>query len=271
MSNQGKPLRSGAKRKTTPEPSDIDQRTLKLLVGLIAIGLASLCTALSKEDIDSISAAYFEGGRARDFFVGSLFAVSAFLIAYNGASRWEKYLSKIGAIAAMGVALHPCHCVQTTSSDPVVLWRLLSVQADALGRMSHVHYVAAAVLFLVLAEFCRIFHGRAKDKYQKDKTHKEARRRMKVYTGCGWLMIASLVVLALGEWIPIVRSIPHRVFYGEQAGLFAFGLSWLTASKVIPGLASPQEELTSGVSWPKLSRKKKQASSGPGASGRAIP
>jgi len=230
-------------------PSEINQSTLKLLVGVIALTLAAVCNFFSQSSIDSISAAYFEGGWARDIFVGSLFAVSAFLVAYNGVGRWEMCLSKIGAFAAACVALFPCHCVQTISKDPVVLWRLLSVQADAMGRMSEVHYIAAAALFLVLAEFCRIFYGRA-----KQKGHAEAKIRMGIYTACGLVMIASLTFLSVGKFFHFYQVIPNAVYLGEQAGLMAFGLSWLTASKVVPWLATSNERSESGWTRNKVER-----------------
>jgi len=235
-------------------PSDINQSTLKLLVGVIALTLAAVCNFFSQTSIDSISAAYFEGGLARDIFVGSLFAVSAFLVAYNGAGIWELCLSKIGAFAAAGVALFPCHCVQTISNDPVVLWKLLSVQADAMSRMSELHYIAAAALFLVLAEFCRIFYGRA-----KRKGHAEARIRMGIYTACGLVMIASLIFLSVGKFFHFYQLIPNAVYLGEQAGLMAFGLSWLTASKVVPGLATSYERSESGWTRKKIEKPTPQA------------
>ena len=34
------------------------------------------------------------------------------------------------------------------------------------------------------------------------------------------------------------------MFYGEAAGLFAFGISWLTASRTVPGLTHPEERFS---------------------------
>lgn len=225
------------RRITDKEHAQIDQRTLKLLVGLIAILLANVCSYYSK-NIDSISAAYFEGGWARDIFVGSLFAITAFLIAYNGMGTWEKCLSKIGAIAAFGVAMFPCECLDISHMDPAATSVYLCEHADAIRRMSGIHYYAAAVLFLVLAEFCRLFYVRA-----KRKGHAEARIRMGIYTVCGIAMLAALVFLAAGGLWNITFGVPRSVFEGERAGLIAFGLSWLTASKVLPGISSRSERL----------------------------
>ena len=83
---------------------------MKLIVGVIAMSLAFLTNFFASSNISSISAAYHEGGWSQNFFVGFLFAISAFLLAYNGESRSEMILSKVAAVAALGVALFPCEC-----------------------------------------------------------------------------------------------------------------------------------------------------------------
>jgi len=81
-----------------PERSEIDEHTGKLIVGLIALFLASFTNFFSGDSINSISEAYHQGGWARDIFVGFLFAITAFLLAYNGKSRRQMVLSKIAAL-----------------------------------------------------------------------------------------------------------------------------------------------------------------------------
>lgn len=89
---------------------EIDHHILKLIVGLIALSLANVTAFFSADGLDSISDAYHKGGWARDFLVGSLFAISAFLFAYNGEEPPEMVLSKLAGVAALGVALFPCRC-----------------------------------------------------------------------------------------------------------------------------------------------------------------
>ncbi|HMN21572.1 MAG TPA: hypothetical protein PKA16_09275 [Ottowia sp.] len=125
---------------------EIDSRTIKLIIGVIALGLAPLTSALSPTVIDSISAAYYEGGWAQSIFIGFLFAIAAFLLAYNGRSRRELVLSKLAAVAALGVALFPCAC---GTHAPAIPWA---------------HALAAALMFALLAAFCRVFYRRARDK-----------------------------------------------------------------------------------------------------------
>lgn len=192
---------------------EIDSRTIKLIVGLIALGLAPLTSALSSSVIDSISASYYEGGWAQSIFIGFLFAIAAFLLAYNGRSRLEMVLSKLAALAALGVAVFPCACGTHT---PPIPWA---------------HGVAAALMFGILAVFCLIFYRRA-----QAKRHAQARARAWVYAACGLAIGLAIGVLAL-NWLldgTLSRAIPRLVFLGEATALTAFGISWLTASHTLP-------------------------------------
>ena len=208
---------------SSPARDEIDHRTIKLLVGLIAISLANLTSFFSETAIQSISDSYHVGGWSRDIFVGFLFAISAFLLAYNGRSTGEMVLSKIAAIAAMGVAMFPCNC----GSHPEII--------------PHVHAISAAVMFLILALFCYLFFRRA-----RDKGHSQARLRACIYAICGMTIVASIVIMAVDHFSGGIISsrISRLTFYGERAGLVAFGISWLTASRVLPILTSKEERFS---------------------------
>lgn len=207
---------------SSPHPREIDHRTMKLIVGLMAISLAQITSWFAgSSQIDSISASYHAGGWARDFFVGFLFAISTFMIAYNGRDARERILGRIAAIAGMGVALFPCHC-----GDPkneLIPW---------------VHGISAAVMFVVLAFFCWGFYRRA-----KAKGHPCALMRSKIYMLCLIVIILVITVLGIdgvtGEHLK--EFVPRPTFYGENAGLIAFGISWITASLTLPGITTPDE------------------------------
>jgi hypothetical protein len=202
-----------------PAKPEIDERTLKLLVGGIALTLGTLTDLFAGDPLKSISAAYHEGGTSESIFVGFLFAIAAFLFAYNGRWRSEMVLSKLAAVAALLVALFPCGC----ESAPTVPF---------------VHYGAAALMFLVLAYFCYVFHKRAHEKH-----YREADRRAVVYAICGAVIVAAIVLLAMNGIMHWDEKIPRLVFYGEHAALVAFGISWLTAAKILPVLSRSDERL----------------------------
>lgn len=207
---------------SSPKHAEIDGNTIKLLIGLIALTLANITSMFSANEITSISASYHEGGWARNFFVGFLFAISAFMIAYNGFTRNEMLMSKAAALAAFGVAMFPCGCGNHAEVIP------------------YVHYISAAIMFSVLAYFCYLFFKRA-----TSKGHVEAIMRSKIYVLCGLVIVMSMLVMAVdyisGE---VISNLFTRLtFYCERAGLIAFGISWLTASKILPFLASDAERI----------------------------
>ena len=208
---------------STPERQEIDHHTIKLIVGLIAISLATLTSAFSDDAIESISASYHVGGWARDVFVGFLFAISAFLLAYNGMSQRQMILSKVAAFAAMGIAMVPCKCEYHPQIIP------------------YVHGISAGVMFFVLAGFCYSFYRRA-----RDKGHTQAIVRSFIYAGCGITIVGAIVVLGADYFSngAISSRIDRLTFYGEYAGLVAFGIAWLIASRALPVISRSDERLS---------------------------
>lgn len=206
-----------------PTKEEIDHRTLKLLVGLMALSLGSLTSFFADSRITSISASYYEGGWSQSILVGFLFAIAAFLLAYNGLSRSEMLMSKFAAVGALCVALFPCDCNGHTEVIP------------------YVHFGSAAVMFLILVYFCYVFYKRA-----REKGHTEANRRAFIYVLCGIVIIASILILVFDKATGGVLSsrILRLVFYCERAGLVAFGISWLTASRVLPVLTRSDERFS---------------------------
>ena len=214
----------------TPQREEIDHRTIKLLVGVIALTLSSLTSFFAGTPISSISAAYHVGGWAQSFFVGFLFAIAAFLLAYNGLSFREMVMSKIAALAAIGVALFPCRCDQ---------------QAEVLP---YVHAAAATTMFVMLAGFCYVFFKRA-----RQKGYPQANMRAAIYALCGAAIVSTMLVLAIdaltgGTVKAALTSLglngARLTFYVEHTALIAFGISWLTASRVLPVITRPDERFS---------------------------
>lgn len=206
-----------------PTRVEIDHHTIRLLVGVIAISLATLTSIFSDTPLKSISASYHEDGWSSDIFVGFLFAISAFLLAYNGRSVFEMVLSKIASISALGVALFPCSCGGHQEIIP------------------HVHYVSATIMFLILVAFCYSFFKRA-----RSKGHTQAVFRMYIYTICGFTILISIALIGLD--IILDEAISSRIirltFFCEAVALIAFGIAWLTASRILPLITSKKERLS---------------------------
>ena len=203
--------------------TEISHHTLRFIVGFIAIMLASLTSALSQTRPDSISESYWDPGHwPRNIFVGFLFAISSFLFAYNGDNSLEKYLSKLAAVATLGVALFPCGCKCNEEIVPKV------------------HYVSAAIMFGILFAFCCFFYKKAKRKETA-----EANVRSVIYGLCG----AAILVAILGMFVDFVskgylsEAIHRFVFFAEMTALVAFGIAWLIASRAFPYVTSREERI----------------------------
>ena len=207
---------------TPPRRLEIDHRTIKLIVGIIALAIAPLTSGLAGMPIPSVSASYHEGGWSQSIFVGFLFAIAALLMSYNGYSRVEMIMSKLAAFAALGVALFPCQC-----GHP--------------DQPRNAHGLFAAAMFLILAYFCWAFLQRA-----RAKASTKARARVGIYATCGVAIVVVIIVLGLNNLLqePFTRVLPRITFYGEALGLMAFGISWLTASRSIPFLTEKDERFS---------------------------
>jgi quinol-cytochrome oxidoreductase complex cytochrome b subunit len=152
-----------------------------------------------------------------------MFVVGAFMLAYNGHSRPEWWAGKAAALAAVCIALFPTTC---DTCEP--------------GLVSTVHYVAAVILFSILAYFCL-------GPFRKDTKGQAGKkgRRSKIYFVCGWTIILCMVVAAL-----LKAVLPNHLadaiqvtYWAELVALVAFGIAWIVASKVIPQLADDKEAL----------------------------
>lgn len=204
----------------TPHRPEIDHRTMKLVVGVIAISLAGITSFFASSRITSISAAYYEAGWSQVIFIGFLFAIAAFLLAYNGYSRAQMIASKIAAISTLSVALFPCDC---DGREPAV---------------PYVHGASAAVTFAILAFFCYVFYRRAIVKVTP-----QAKSRAFIYASCGIVITIAILVLAIDNLLhgAIRAHIPRLTYYGERTALMAFGVSWLAASHCVPVITTPAE------------------------------
>lgn len=97
----------------------IDHRVIKLVVGVIAVSLALFMQIASREPLRSISESYHY--RARDLFVGLLFAVAAMFISHGAlegrmVSRGRESRPRLHRVPAWGDRLrNDGHCLCSAS------------------------------------------------------------------------------------------------------------------------------------------------------------
>lgn len=250
---------------TKKQDEIFDYRTLRLLVGIVAFALPIVVWVAARSvvpPIDSISASYWVDD-ARDLFVGALFIIATLMAAYNGHDpggdevknngsatshplmKWlsEKWAAKVAALMAVGVALFPTRCEGCDRDTDMVI-----------------HYVSAIVLFSIITYFCLgSFRKRAlqkaaeaekaaessagEEKKKQEEIAYKARRRAPIYGICGWTIIVSLVLAGTSFFETIGKYTGWwNLFLGELFALWAFGVSWFTASKVASPLVQKDEQ-----------------------------
>jgi len=214
-----------------------DYQVSRFVMGVIALTLPAVVTVVARTPLTSISASYYTHGRNE--FVGMLFVVAAFLLAYNGYTTRQSIASKLASLAAILVALFPTNC-----------------DTCDITSVNIVHYCSATTLFAILTFFCfGPFRKRASDKAGDPKANEndnrkkvnKPRRRKRIYLTCGIIMIvciASLLIYTIVSIIMKLKPQPFGIsFWSEAVALAAFGVAWMTASRPIGLLAEKDEKM----------------------------
>ena len=191
---------------------------LRKAIGIIGLALPFVLAlgkmALESPGIqDSISAYYYTV--MRDVFEGSLWAIAVFLMSYRGYDSRDNIAGNLACAFAIGVALFP-----TTP------------EGQATSATGVIHLVCAAAFFLTLAYFSLVLF-RKTDPTRTPKLRK--RQRNRVYTACGYTILASIGTIAiigvLASNAPINHLDPR--FWLESVAVVAFGISWLVKGEAI--------------------------------------
>jgi len=193
---------------------------LRKAVGFIGLGLP-FGLALGKLVFDggglqSTMSDYYHSNM-RNLFVGSLCAISVFLMSYWGYDRIDNIAAKIASAFAVGVAFFP-----TTPETGII-----SPQ-ERVGGI--IHITCAAGFFLTLAFFSLFLFRKTAPKPTPQK-----RKRNVVYLVCGLTMVASIALIGITYLLPSDASIRSLkpVFWLESLAVVAFGVSWLTKGEAI--------------------------------------
>ena len=181
-----------------------------------------------------------------DYFVGSLWAIGVFLIAYKGyertqiqkqSGRWidklsDRWVSTVAGFSAISVALFPVNPTQIDALAPT-------------GFTFHTnaaHYAAAGVFFTSMALFCLVLFPRG-DGSEDNIIHKDGRTMTQMkwtwrngyFIVCGGIIVLSMAALGVflallsagqSEWIETLESWDY-FFWWEVAAVLAFAAAWL--------------------------------------------
>jgi len=203
-----------------PRPKDpivLSYLALRKAVGAVALALPFVLAIpywlLQNHTLEtSISGYYYTG--MRNLFVGSLCAISMFMLCARGYDLKDEIAGVFSSVCALGVAFFP------TTPEGLATKRQCEVGTA--------HYIFAALLFLTLAYFCLVLFKMTAA--GKKVTPKKIQRNW-VYTVCGSTILGSLALIVL---IKMVLKHDYLVghigtlFCFETTALIAFGIAWLT-------------------------------------------
>ncbi len=205
----------------------ISYLTLRKAVGFLGITfpivlfLGSILFGACEGFQDSISD--YHNTNMRDVFVGILSAIALFLFAYTGYDDLDYWMSKAAGIFGFMVAIFP----DALDDNECTIY----VKQIIPDWMATVHFISAALFFLVLAYFCIFLFTKSKGEPTPEK-----KKRNIIYKICGYTMIVCLVLLALYFFIPAFKDALETfkpVLILEVVMLWAFGLSWVVKGEFI--------------------------------------
>lgn len=219
-------------RRTTKNPAVLSYYSMRRAVGLIALtlplGLACgsiFASLLGPEHAlphpllqRSVSDYYYTP--LRDYYVGALCAIGAFLACSRGYDLLDEITGYLAGFFAFCVAFFPSFNPRSA--------RFTRLDVE----FGYMHTLFAALLFLMLGYICLFLFRKSSP--EKPFTRRK-RRRNQVYGACGLIMVVSMVgMVSLTLRGIIERRHPSPwLFWLETLALAAFGVAWLTKGEGI--------------------------------------
>lgn len=198
------------------DPVVLSYKALRKAVGYVAIALPFMLVVpyLILHDPplvqDSISAYYYTG--LRNVFVGSLCAISMFMLCARGYDRKDEYA---GFLCAIGVAFCPM--------DPTPIKE--KIPCSTVPLYPPLHFVFAVTLFLTLGYFCLVLFRMSDGRPTRQKMQRNV-----IYTACGGTIYIAIAAEGLLDMLakksPWWQETPHLLIC-EILCLWAFGYAWL--------------------------------------------
>jgi hypothetical protein len=237
----------------TPTAEDLRKNILStyylLRMGIVVIA-AALPTALliytfvyhGGLEQGSISAFYGAyDGAMRNWFVGSLCAIGAFLILYKGFSFKEDMALNIAGTAAILIAITPCEC-----------W------TDATLPKSWLHTIFAIAFFASMAFVCFTCALETIDLLPQE----DRRRLRRAYFWIGLALVASPgISLVLDTFLAEIQHALQTsrgsgfVFAFEAIGVWVFAFYWYTKTQEYEISSAENEALKGHLDYDETTRR----------------
>ena len=172
----------------------------------------------------SLSHYYYSIGHI--IFVGVLFLMGSFLIAYRGKLYEENLISTIAGLSAFGIAIFPTNFKGFESEDCFQFLSIIHLNDKIPDIINYLHFISATILFFCFVYFClSIF-----PKYEKQVNHNLSKKRINTYYICGSIIVVCIISIAVFaglEYINIYKNFKYYMIVFESFALWAFGISWL--------------------------------------------
>jgi len=166
----------------------------------------------------------------RTILVGFLFAIGAGLYLYKGLTQLENTLLNLAAVCAAVVAIYPERLsVEGAATDQglaQVFQSCPAVMALADVPVFPIHYVAAVVLFVLLAAVAWFCAGNSLEYLPPDQ---DAAKYRRLYKG---IAVAMVTFPILGFVVAYIFGFASsKIFVIEAAGIWTFGAFWAVKSR----------------------------------------
>lgn len=199
------------------DSTTISYYKLRQLIGILGILLPFALIIFGGILQPSLSHYYYSFSHT--IFVGTLAALSTFLITYKGTYRLENWLANLAGFCAAGVAIFP------TNAKGYIGYQFINIPtwAETSKVFNILHFTFATVLFICFAVFCFVIF----QKPDKNKPiDKKKIRRNKTYKICSYIMIVSILAIA---FLSIFKNLdfPYSTLLFESTTLIPFGISWV--------------------------------------------
>ena len=208
--------------------TNVDKETMKWqkrILGVLCILLAPLSVLFGLFGCEtnlpfwygSISATFYANSNI--IMIGTLFSVSVFFFAYKCYDWFDRVVTIIEAICAMGVIMFPV--ASPGIPEKVGIFCLPYMTSNTF------HCVFAILLFLVFAlQLIFVFTRGAGEPTENKKI------RNKIYIGCGITILASASLHFASQWMHLPAWFPATLV-NEWIMLTAFGFAYLVKSEAI--------------------------------------
>lgn len=203
-----------------PRPKDpivLSYLALRKAVGAVALALPFVLAIpywfVAHHALQSSISAYYYTGM-RNLFVGSLCAISLFMLCARGYDLKDEIAGFFSSLCAIGVAFFP------TTPDGIATKHQYEVGTA--------HFTFAVLLFLTLAYFCLVLFKMSAEGHT---ITRQKLQRNRVYTFCGCTILSSLaLILVIQVLLKHTYLVGHigTLFSFETTSLIAFGIAWLT-------------------------------------------